>query len=83
MTYAFPVRRLALAAGERAEAPAAYVPAADAPVSRLEQSYERLPGPGPEHRFDYRSPQHDFRAELAYDRFGLVLDYPGIAVRVA
>ena len=31
----------------------------------------------------YESPAFDFAAELAYDRAGLVLDYPGIAVRVA
>jgi hypothetical protein len=83
MTNCFPVRRLALEAGERADAPAAYVAVPNGPVSRLEQSYERLAGEGPEQRFDYRSPAHDFRAELVYDRFGLVLDYPAIAVRAA
>jgi hypothetical protein len=83
MTNCFPVRRLALEAGERADAPAAYVAVPDGPVSRLEQSYERLAGEGPEQRFAYRSPAHDFRAELVYDRFGLVLDYPAIAVRAA
>jgi hypothetical protein len=83
MTNAFPVRRLGLAVGGRSEAPAAYVQALDLPVARLEQSYERLPDSGDRRRFDYRSPQHDYRAELVYDRFGLVLDYPEIAVRAA
>lgn len=81
-TNALPVHRLALKAGERAEAPAAYVRANGLRVERLEQSYARLPDDGDRSRYDYASPAFDFRAVLVYDRFGLVLDYPGIAVRV-
>jgi hypothetical protein len=33
--------------------------------------------------YRYAASAFDFRAVLVYDRFGLVLDYPGIAVRVA
>ena len=30
-----------------------------------------------------RRPRFDFECELSYDEFGLVLEYPGIAVRAA
>ncbi len=81
-TNALPVHRLALSVGERADAPAAYVRANDLRLERLEQTYARLPDDGERSRYDYVSPASGFRAELVYDRFGLVLDYPGIAVRV-
>jgi hypothetical protein len=77
-TNCLPVRRLALAVGERAEAPAVYVRAADLAVERLEQSYTRLDG----RRYDYSGPAFGYRAVLAYDEHGLVRDYPGIAARV-
>ena len=80
-TNTFPVNRLRLAVRERADAPAAYVRAPDLRVERLEQSYVRLPDEGARSRYDYASPAFDFRAVLAYDREGLVLDYPGIATR--
>jgi hypothetical protein len=82
-TNAFPVRRLALAVGEGADAPAAYVRAEDLGVQRLQQRYVRLPGDGPGERHDYSSPEHGFRAVLAYDPDGLVGEYPGLATRVA
>jgi hypothetical protein len=82
-TNAFPVHRLALEVGERADAPAAYVRALDLRVERLEQSYARLPNAGENQRYDYASPRFGYRNELVYDGFGLVLDYPGLAVRVA
>jgi hypothetical protein len=82
-TNALPVHRLGLEVGQRADAPAAYVRALDFRVERLEQSYERLQDRGRQSHYDYVSPAFDFRAELVYDEFGLVLDYPGIAVRVA
>jgi hypothetical protein len=34
-------------------------------------------------QYDYFAPSFDFSAKLAYDQFGLILDYPGLAVRVA
>jgi uncharacterized protein len=82
-TNALPVNRLKLDVGRSADAPAAYVRAPDLRVERLEQSYTRLPNAGEHSRYDYVSPSFDFRAVLVYDEFGLVLDYPGIAVRVA
>ena len=82
-TNALPVRRFRLAVGRQADAPAAYVRALDLRVERLEQSYTRLENDEERSRYDYVSPAFDFRAELVYDEFGLVLDYPGIAVRAA
>jgi len=82
-TNAFPVHRLGLAVGAQAAAPAAYVRALDLAVERLEQRYARLPDDGDRWRYDYESPGFGFRCELVYDAAGLVLDYPGIAVRSA
>jgi hypothetical protein len=83
-TNALPVRRLGLQIGERAEAPAAYVRAPILRVERLEQSYARLEDDGDEGtRYDYAAPAFAFRTILTYDQAGFVLDYPGIAVRVA
>ena len=82
MTNAFPVHRKALPLGRQASAPAAYVRAVDLEIERLEQLYQRLPDKGENQCFDYWSPAFDFRARLVYDSAGLVLDYPGIAVRV-
>ena len=60
-------------------APAVYVRALDLSVTRLEQTYRRR-GDG---TFDYTSGDGAFRAVLRYDAAGLVVDYPGIAVRFA
>lgn len=80
-TNALPIRRLALEVGERAEAPAAYVRAIDFQTGRLEQRYARLEDEAGRQRYDYASPAFDFAAVLVYDEQGLVVDYPGIAVR--
>lgn len=77
-TNTLPLHRLPLAGGEVAAAPAAYVRALDLSVVRLDQTYQRLD----EHRYDYTS-EGDFRAVLEYDESGLIVDYPGIAVRFA
>lgn len=83
LTNALPVHRLALEPGEAANAPAAYVRAEDLAVERLEQSYRRLEDDGPgRRRYHYSAPAFEFECELVYDAHGLVLDYPGIAVRV-
>jgi hypothetical protein len=82
-TNAFPVRRLGLEVGEDSDAPAAYIRAPNLRVARLEQHYARLPDDAETRRYDYFSPAFDFRAVLVYDGHGLILDYPGIAVRVA
>jgi uncharacterized protein len=83
-TNAIPVRRLGLRVGEHAEAPAVFVGAPLLGVERLEQSYARIEDDGDDRvRYDYAAPAFDFSAILTFDRAGLVLDYPGIAVRVA
>lgn len=83
LTNAFPVHRLALEIGQEADAPATYVRAADLSVERLEQRYVRLDDDGNRQRYWYSSPRFGFECELLYDESGLVLDYPGIAVRAA
>jgi hypothetical protein len=81
LTNALPVHRLGLDHGEQASAPAAFVDALDLRVSRLEQGYTRIDGGCPRQRFGYTAPAFDFSCELVYDEGGLVLTYPGIAVR--
>jgi hypothetical protein len=83
LTNAFAVHRLGLDIGERAQAPAAYVRAVDLAVERLEQRYERLADDHGRQRYRYSAPRFGFTCELSYDAAGLVLDYPGIAVRAA
>jgi hypothetical protein len=83
LTNAFPVHRLGLEVGELAEAPAAYVRALDLSVERLEQRYLRLDDDGERQRYVYTAPAFEFECELSYDEFGLILEYPGIAVRAA
>jgi hypothetical protein len=82
LTNAFPARRLGLEIGQMADAPAAYVRALDLSVERLEQRYVRLDDDGGRERYHYTAPQFEFECELLYDASGLVLEYPGIAVRV-
>lgn len=83
LTNAFPMHRLGLAPGEAEDAPAAYVNALGLGVERLDQRYVRLDSGTGNQRYDYTSPAHSFRCELAYDAAGLVLEYPGIATRAA
>jgi hypothetical protein len=83
LTNAFPVRRLGLEIGQHAEAPAVYVRAADLNVERLEQRYVRLAGDDDRHHYGYSAPRFGFQCDLVYDADGLVLDYPGIAIRAA
>ena len=77
-TNTLPVHRLALPVGEDTVVSAVYVQAIDLTVRRLDQTYRRLD----DHHFAYTS-EGDFRAVLTYDAAGLVVDYPGIAVRFA
>jgi hypothetical protein len=81
-TNAFPINRMGLEVGQSADAPAVYVRAPRLAVERLEQSYTRLDDDGERSRYDYASPFFDYQAQLVYDEFGLILDYPGLAVRV-
>ena len=81
MTNSLPVRRLGLPVAAAAAAPAAYVRAVGLAVDRLEQTYARTTDEAARQRYDYAAPAFSFGARLAYDGSGLVLDYPGIAVR--
>lgn len=83
MTNALPVRRMGLPVAAAAAAPAAYVRAAGLAVERLEQTYARTTDEASCQRYDYTAPAFDFGARLIYDKSGLVLDYPGIAVRAS
>jgi uncharacterized protein len=81
MTNALPVRRMGLPVAAASAAPAAYVRAAGLAVERLEQTYARATDQAGGQRYDYAAPAFGFAARLVYDESGLVLDYPGIAVR--
>jgi hypothetical protein len=81
VTNTLPIHRLGLRRGETASAPAAYVRAAGLQVERLDQTYTRTDDDGEHQRYDYAAPAFDFACELVYDAAGLVLSYPGIAVR--
>ncbi|MFL5457847.1 MAG: putative glycolipid-binding domain-containing protein [Myxococcales bacterium] len=83
LTNAVPVRRLRLAIGRQAEAPAVYVRAGDPHVERLEHRYVRLDDDGDRQRYDYTARRFGFACELLCDSYGLLLDYPGIATRAA
>ena len=83
MTNALPVHRLTLGIDGMAQAPAAYIRALDLSVERLEQQYTRTSHQDGHQRYDYSAPAFDFSRQLVYDEAGLVLVYPGIAVRVA
>jgi len=82
-TNAVPVHRLALSIGESSDAPAAWVRAATLGAERLDQQYARLEDGDAFATFEYAAPRQNFNARLTYDEFGLVVAYPGIAVRVA
>jgi uncharacterized protein len=75
------VHRQALLPDERMAAPAVYVRAVSLHVERLEQTYVRSLDDGPRQRYNYAAPAFDFSCDLVYDATGLVLEYPGIAVR--
>ena len=83
MTNALPVRRMSLPVAGRAVAPAAYVRAVGLAVQRLEQTYVRTPDEATRQCYDYSAPAFDFGCRLVYDESGLVLDYPGIAIRAS
>jgi hypothetical protein len=81
MTNALPVHRMRLHLGAESPAPAAYVRAPDLAVVRLEQDYLRVSDENGHQQYDYASPAFNFACRLTYDESGLVIDYPGIAVR--
>ena len=64
MTNALPVHRMALPAGARKDAPAAYVRAAGLGVERLEQTYSRAPGQASRQCFDDKALVFGFSCRL-------------------
>jgi hypothetical protein len=82
MTNAFPVRRLHTGTDERVNVPAAFIRVTSGPVERLDQQYQRLVDNDSRDRcYDYAAPAFDFATRICYDAAGLVIDYPGLAVR--
>ena len=68
------MRRLGLAVGEEAEAPAAYLAFPGMKLERLEQSYRRTALDG----YDYRAPGYEYSGMLTTGDHGLIIDYPGL-----
>ncbi|HJX44773.1 MAG TPA: putative glycolipid-binding domain-containing protein [Geodermatophilus sp.] len=79
LTNTLPIRRLAsLAVGEEVTTPVAWVDVPALGVTRVDQTYRRL---GPR-RWRYSDEAHG-AFELTVDDDGLVVDYTGMATRVA
>ena len=83
VTNTLPIHRLPFEVGQTLEVPAAFVRADDLSVELLSQRYTLLTVAADGPVFDYESATFDFACELRVDPAGLVLDYPGIAVRHA
>ncbi|TCC30967.1 putative glycolipid-binding domain-containing protein [Kribbella speibonae] len=81
VTNTLPVHRIPFVPGTTFDVPAAFVQADDLSVIRLEQRYTLISSDEDRHVFHYESATFDFECELTFDASGLVLDYPGIAVR--
>jgi hypothetical protein len=83
LTNTFPIRRLAgLEVGGQVTTPIAWVDVPDLGVTRVDQTYRRLPDVEGLAAWEYRDPQHGpFR--LTVDTDGLVVTYEGFARRVA
>lgn len=77
-TNTLPIRRLALAAGERQVIDVAYVHIPELRVEKTAQAYTRL---GP-HAWRFESLADGFQAELEVDDDGLVVHYPGLFRRL-
>ncbi|WP_100813511.1 putative glycolipid-binding domain-containing protein [Microbacterium lacus] len=81
VTNTLPIHRLDFIVGASVDVPAAFVRADDLRVERLEQRYT-LVGTTPDRLlFHYESSTFDFACDIPFDRAGLVVEYPGIAVR--
>ncbi|SMH38199.1 hypothetical protein SAMN06295885_1463 [Rathayibacter oskolensis] len=81
VTNTLPIHRLDFTPGEPVDVPAAFVRAEDLRVERLEQTYTLVGETCQGIVFHYESSTFGFECELRYDVTGLIVDYPGIAVR--
>ena len=77
-TNTLPIRRLGLAVGESADITTAYVDFPSLEVLADPQRYTRLAAT----TYRYESRDTDFTREIMVDDDGLVLDYPGLFVRL-
>ena len=80
-TNTLPVHRIPFAPGERVQVPAAFVRAEDLRVERVEQEYTLTSAPDAPLAFHYESSTFDVACRLTFDTAGLLLLYPGLALR--
>jgi hypothetical protein len=78
-TNTLAIRRLRLDVGQSGVARAVWIGAPHLKLEVLEQTYTRIGV----HRYRYEVPASGFQAELTVDDDGLVVDYEGLARRVA
>ncbi|MGL5928854.1 MAG: putative glycolipid-binding domain-containing protein, partial [Dermatophilaceae bacterium] len=82
LTNTFPIRRFGRhAVGEDTTTPVAWVDVPRLGVTRVDQTYERLPDRDGLATWRYSDPQHG-AFELTVDGDGLVVDYTGFARRI-
>jgi hypothetical protein len=81
VTNTLPIHRLDFQVGASVDVPAAFVRADDLRVERLEQRYTLTESTPERLCFRYESATFDFACDLEYDRAGLIVKYPSIAVR--
>ncbi|MCU1444953.1 MAG: hypothetical protein JWP54_611 [Cryobacterium sp.] len=80
-TNTLPLHRLQFVPGQPVQVAAAFVSVNDLSVHRLEQRYTLRSSTPVGSTFDYESTTFDYAGELRFDAAGLILDYPGSAVR--
>ena len=68
------LRRIALAVGDAAEVPVAWLDVPDATLGRLEQRYRRVAAD----KYAYDSERFDYHAVLEMDEHGFARVYPGL-----
>lgn len=73
-TNANAIRRLDLAVGAAAETTALWLDVDNWAIKPLRQVYRRLA----EDRYEYASPDHDYRVVLTVNGAGMVTDYPDL-----
>jgi hypothetical protein len=82
-TNVFPVRRLDLTPGQSAEIRVLYVEPPSLTIKAVTQRYRCLERSPDRHRVTYEGYPSGFKAELALDADGLVIDYPELFRRLA
>lgn len=81
VTNTLPLHRLDFIEGVGVDVPAAFVRADDLRVERLEQRYTLIEADREQILFHYESSTFEVACDLRYDRSGLIVKYPGIAIR--